>query len=80
LGPGARRRGRGIGLDVLISDDATIAVPAAAEGLQPLIGLSFAAAAISIIGVATGVLLLLEHNDADDASARRNCQRSEFGR
>jgi probable F420-dependent oxidoreductase len=42
--------------------DGRIAVPAAADWLDPMIGLSFAAAVTSRIGVATGVLLLPEHN------------------
>jgi probable F420-dependent oxidoreductase len=44
------------------SDDGRIAVPAQADWLDPLIGLSFAAACTSRIGLATGVLLLPEHN------------------
>jgi probable F420-dependent oxidoreductase len=44
------------------SDDGQIAVPAAADWIDPMIGLSFAAAATSTIGIATGVLLLPEHN------------------
>src|SRR6478735_61205 len=44
------------------SDDGQIAVPAEADWIDPLIGLSFAAAATSTIGIATGVLLLPEHN------------------
>src|SRR3954452_7596107 len=44
------------------SDDGQIAVPATADWIDPLIGLSFAAAATSTIGIATGVLLLPEHN------------------
>src|SRR3954463_8466955 len=44
------------------SDDGQIAVPATAAWIDPLIGLSFAAAATSTIGLATGVLLLPEHN------------------
>jgi probable F420-dependent oxidoreductase len=44
------------------SDDGRIAVPAQADWLDPLIGLSFAAAATRRIGLATGVLLLAEHN------------------
>jgi probable F420-dependent oxidoreductase len=44
------------------SDDGRIAVPAEADWLDPLIGLSFAAACTSRIGLATGVLLLPEHN------------------
>lgn len=44
------------------ADDGQIAVPAVADWLDPLIALSFAAAATSTIGLATGVLLLPEHN------------------
>jgi probable F420-dependent oxidoreductase len=44
------------------SDDGRIAVPAAADWIDPLIGLSFVAAATSTIRIATGVLLLPEHN------------------
>ena len=44
------------------SDDGEIAVPAAADWLDPLVALSFAAAATSSIRLATGVLLLPEHN------------------
>src|SRR5882757_8452415 len=44
------------------SDDGRIAVPAEADWIDPMIGLSFAAAATSTIGIATGVLLLPEHN------------------
>ena len=44
------------------SADGQIAVPAAADWLDPLIGLGFAAAATTRIGLATGVLLLPEHN------------------
>jgi probable F420-dependent oxidoreductase len=44
------------------SADGQIAVPATADWNDPLIGLSFAAAASSTIGLATGVLLLPEHN------------------
>jgi probable F420-dependent oxidoreductase len=42
--------------------DGRIAVPAAADWLDPLIALSFAAAATRRIGLATGVVLLPEHN------------------
>lgn len=44
------------------SDDGQISVPATADWMDPLIGLSFAAAATSTIGIGTGVLLLPEHN------------------
>ncbi|MGW4563013.1 LLM class F420-dependent oxidoreductase [Streptomyces sp. NPDC004561] len=44
------------------SDDGRIAVPADADWLDPLLALSFAAAVTKEIGLATGVLLLPEHN------------------
>lgn len=44
------------------ADDGQIAVPAEADWLDPLIALSFAAAATTTIQIATGVLLLPEHN------------------
>ena len=44
------------------SDDGQIAVPATADWIDPLIGLSFAAAVTTSIGIGTGVLLLPEHN------------------
>ncbi|BBZ27506.1 LLM class F420-dependent oxidoreductase [Mycolicibacterium madagascariense] len=44
------------------SADGQIAVPAEADWLDPMIALSFAAAATSTIEIATGVLLLPEHN------------------
>ena len=44
------------------SDDGQIAVPSTANWIDPMIGLSFAATATSTIGIATGVLLLPEHN------------------
>lgn len=44
------------------SADGTIAVPAAADWLDPLVGLSFVAAATKRIQIATGVLLVAEHN------------------
>jgi probable F420-dependent oxidoreductase len=44
------------------SADGRIAVPADADWLDPLLALSFAAAVTTTIGLATGVLLLPEHN------------------
>ncbi len=44
------------------SQDGAIAVPASADWLDPLVALSFAAAATRSITLATGVLLLPEHN------------------
>jgi probable F420-dependent oxidoreductase len=44
------------------ADDGRIAVPAEADWLDPLIALSFAAATTNRIELATGVLLLPEHN------------------
>ncbi len=44
------------------SEDGQIAVPAHADWLDPLVALSFAAAATKRIRIATGVLLLPEHN------------------
>jgi probable F420-dependent oxidoreductase len=44
------------------SDDGRIAIPADADWLDPLVALSFAAAATSRIRLATGIMLLPEHN------------------
>ncbi len=44
------------------SADGRLAVPADADWLDPMLALTYAAAATSSIGLATGVLLLPEHN------------------
>ena len=44
------------------SPDGRIAVPADADWLDPLLALSYVAAVTRTIGVATGILLLAEHN------------------
>jgi probable F420-dependent oxidoreductase len=44
------------------SGDGKIAVRSTADWIDPMVGLSFAAAATSTIDIATGVLLLPEHN------------------
>ena len=62
------------------SDDGKIAVPAGADWLDPLIGLGFAAAATTTIGVATGVLLLPEHNPVIVAKQAATLDRLSGGR
>jgi probable F420-dependent oxidoreductase len=62
------------------SDDGVIAVPAQADWLDPMIALSFAAAASSRIGVATGVLLLPEHNPVVVAKQAASLDRLSAGR
>ena len=62
------------------SDDGTIAVPAEADWLDPMIALGFAAAASSRIGVATGVLLLPEHNPVVVAKQAATLDRLSDGR
>ena len=62
------------------SDDGVIAVPAQADWLDPVIALSFAAAASSQIGVATGVLLLPEHNPVVVAKQAASLDRLSGGR
>jgi probable F420-dependent oxidoreductase len=62
------------------SDDGVIAVPAPADWLDPMIALSFAAAASSRIGVATGVLLLPEHNPVVVAKQAASLDRLSSGR
>lgn len=62
------------------SDDGQIAVPAAADWLDPLIGLSFAAAATRSIRLATGILLLPEHNPVLLAKQAASLDRLSGGR
>ena len=62
------------------SDDGVIAVPAQADWLDPMIALSFAAAASSTIGIATGVLLLPEHNPVIVAKQAASLDRLSGGR
>jgi probable F420-dependent oxidoreductase len=62
------------------SDDGQIAVPAVADWIDPLIGLSFAAAATSSIRLATGVLLLPEHNPVVMAKQAATLDRLSAGR
>ncbi|OIN82224.1 LLM class F420-dependent oxidoreductase [Mycobacterium malmoense] len=62
------------------SDDGVIAVPTQADWLDPMIALSFAAAATSRITVATGVLLLPEHNPVVVAKQAASLDRLSGGR
>jgi probable F420-dependent oxidoreductase len=62
------------------SEDGKIAVPAVADWLDPLICLSFATAATTTIGVATGVLLLPEHNPVLVAKQAASLDRLGGGR
>lgn len=62
------------------SDDGVIAVPAQADWLDPMIALGFAAAASSRIQVATGVLLLPEHNPVVVAKQAASLDRLSGGR
>jgi probable F420-dependent oxidoreductase len=62
------------------SDDGVIAVPARADWLDPTIALSFAAAASTRIGLATGVLLLPEHNPVIIAKQAASLDRLSGGR
>ena len=62
------------------SDDGVIAVPAQADWLDPMIALSFAAAASSRIALATGVLLLPEHNPVIVAKQAASLDKLSGGR
>ena len=60
--------------------DGQIAVPADADWLDPMIALSFAAAATSAIRLATGVLLVPEHNPVTLAKQAASLDRLSHGR
>jgi probable F420-dependent oxidoreductase len=62
------------------SDDGVIAVPAQADWLDPMVALAFAAAASSRITIATGVLLLPEHNPVVVAKQAASLDRLSGGR
>lgn len=62
------------------SGDGVIAVPAQADWLDPMIALGFAAAASSRISIATGVLLLPEHNPVIVAKQAASLDRLSGGR
>lgn len=62
------------------SDDGVIAVAAQADWLDPMIALSFTAAASARIGIATGVLLLPEHNAVVVAKQAASLDRLSGGR
>ncbi len=62
------------------SDDGVIAVTAEADWLDPMITLSFAAAASNRINLATGVLLLPEHNPVVVAKQAASLDRLSGGR
>lgn len=62
------------------ADDGKIAVPADADWIDPMIGLSFAAAATATIGIATGVLLLPEHNPVIVAKQAASLDKLSSGR
>ncbi|WP_310784933.1 LLM class F420-dependent oxidoreductase [Mycobacterium sp. Z3061] len=62
------------------SDSGEIAVPAEADWLDPMVALSFAAAASSRIRLATGVLLLPEHNPVIVAKQAASLDRLSGGR
>jgi probable F420-dependent oxidoreductase len=62
------------------SPDGQIAVPATADWLDPLVVLSFAAAVTAEIRIATGVLLLPEHNPVVVAKQAASLDRLSGGR
>ncbi|MBF6520262.1 LLM class F420-dependent oxidoreductase [Nocardia farcinica] len=62
------------------SPDGRIAIPAAADWLDPLLTLGFAAACTTTIRLATGVLLLPEHNPVVIAKQAASLDRLSGGR
>lgn len=62
------------------ADDGVIAVPPQADWLDPMIALSFAAAASNRLRLATGVLLLPEHNPVVVAKQAASLDRLSGGR
>lgn len=62
------------------ADDGKIAVPAVADWIDPVVCLSFAAAATTTIGLATGVLLLPEHNPVIIAKQAASLDKLSGGR
>jgi probable F420-dependent oxidoreductase len=62
------------------SDDGKMTIPPVADWLDPMICLSFAAAATTRINVATGVLLLPEHNPLLVAKQAASLDRLSTGR
>lgn len=62
------------------ADDGKIAVPAVADWIDPMVCLSFAAAATTTIGLATGVLLLPEHNPVIVAKQAASLDKLSGGR
>ncbi|HEY5981738.1 MAG TPA: LLM class F420-dependent oxidoreductase [Microlunatus sp.] len=62
------------------ADDGKIAVPPAADWLDPMITLSYAAAVTSTIRLATGILLLPEHNPVVVAKQVASLDRLSGGR
>jgi probable F420-dependent oxidoreductase len=62
------------------ADDGKIAVPAIADWIDPMVCLSFAAAATTTIGLASGVLLLPEHNPVIIAKQAASLDKLSGGR
>lgn len=62
------------------ADDGRIAVPADADWLDPMVTLSFAASATRTIRIATGVLLVPEHNPLTLAKQAASLDRLSGGR